>query len=45
VKHITITGQFVEAYPERTRGDLMRMIFSLAASEHFDIRVARQHWE
>lgn len=40
---IGATG-WTEGHPQRIRGDLVRMIYSLAASNGYDIVVARQRW-
>jgi hypothetical protein len=53
-RHITITGEFTEAIPVdagtpgkftgTSRGDFMKMVFSLAAQYGWEIRVGGQRW-
>jgi hypothetical protein len=45
-RHITITkGGWIDSIKsKKRRGDVMRMIFSLAASEGYEIRVAGEKW-
>jgi hypothetical protein len=45
MRHVVIGGtNWIDQFPKRKRGAIMRMIFSLAADYHYDIVVAGQHW-
>lgn len=45
MKLIIISGtKWVERYPKRKRADLIRMIYSLARDNHYEVVVAGQHW-
>jgi len=45
VKTVTIGGTgWTESYPQRARGDIVRMVFSLASHKHYEVRVHGQHW-
>lgn len=35
---------WIDAYPKAKRPDIMRMVFSLAAENGYDIVVSGQHW-
>jgi len=46
MKTIVIGGTgWAESYPVRVRGDIVRMVFSLAAHKHYEVRVHGQHWQ
>lgn len=45
MKTVVISGtRWVESHPKRKRADIMRMIFSLAAENHYVIVVKGQRW-
>jgi hypothetical protein len=45
MKLIVISGtKWIEAHPKSRRPAIMRMIFRLAADNHYDIAVQGQHW-
>jgi predicted SAM-dependent methyltransferase len=41
---ITVSGEWVNQFPETKRGNIMRMIYSLASEFGFEIRVRGQRW-
>ena len=46
MKTVTIGGTgWAESYPVRARGDIMRMVFSLASHHHYEVNVHGQHWQ
>ena len=46
MKTVTIGGTgWAESYPVRARGDIVRMVFSLASNHHYDVNVHGQHWQ
>ena len=45
MKTVTIGGTgWTESYPQRARGDIVRMVFSLASHKHYEVNVHGQHW-
>ena len=45
MKTVTIGGTgWTESYPQRARGDIVRMVFSLASHKHHEVNVHGQHW-
>jgi hypothetical protein len=45
--HVTITrnGWISQVKSQKRRADLMRMIFSLAQQNGYEVRVEGQHWK
>jgi predicted SAM-dependent methyltransferase len=44
MKVVTINGEWLNQFPPKKRREVMKMIFSLAASEEYEIRVSGQKW-
>jgi hypothetical protein len=45
MRRVVIGGtNWLDQFPKRKRADIIRMIFSLATDNGYDIVVAHQHW-